>query len=137
LAVEALRCGCEGKFCRHPRLSQGIQIFHSRRKWHRLQILLSIPTQCVCVCVCVCGFSSHHICEVMQALTEKSIHCTCFFHLSSRFFLFHLFISCPILSLLWCVFCFSTSPHQLPPINRRVWHHLPRKKDIKVHWFEL
>lgn len=49
LAAETLRCGCEDKFCRRPRL-QGVRIFHYKRKWHRLQNLLSIQA-CVCVCV--------------------------------------------------------------------------------------
>ena len=52
LAAKTLRCGCEDKFCRRPRLLQGIRIFHFRRKWHRLQNLLSIQA-CVCACVCV------------------------------------------------------------------------------------
>ncbi len=69
LAAETLRCGCEDKFCRRPRLSRGIRIFHYRRKWHRLQILLSI--QALCVCVCVCGFSSHYAAECRHSNTNQ------------------------------------------------------------------
>lgn len=79
LAAETLRCGCGGKFCRRPRLSQGIRIFHYTRKWHRLQILQSIQAQCVCMCVPVSD--SHHATLPKKCNASKRNQCTA--HVSS------------------------------------------------------
>ena len=122
LAAESLRCGCEDKFCRRPRLSQGIRIFHYRRKWHRLQILLSIQalslslSLCVCVCVCVCVYRTA---EEMQAFKHKSMHCTC---------IFCLWFSSSLVFSVCCVF-FGSCMFSLPKLhhnnfllqNRRGW----------------
>lgn len=126
MAAEALRCGCEGKFCRRPRLSWGIRIIHYRRKWHRLQILLSIQGVCACVCVCV---YSHR-----AAILKKCWHSNrnqCSAHVTCLWFCF----------LLCRLFCFSldvlyqTPPHRRLALNRSSWLHLPRKEEsTEIRW---